>query len=195
MVEVSGLRALWRSTRADAAVLSVTFGATVLLDLATAVVLGIVLAGGLALRQLARTAELQVLPAHEASPAGSHTEEEQALLHEHIIAYRLEGPLFFLGAHNALLELAEVSDIRVVVLRMSRVTTLDSTAAAVLADTVRGLESRGIDVLVSGVPEQFHRVLATTGLLGELAAREHVFTSTVDAIAHARRHVARDVKR
>ncbi len=58
MVEVSNLRALVRASRSDAFVLALTFLATIVLDLATAVVLGIVAAGGLALRQLARTTVL-----------------------------------------------------------------------------------------------------------------------------------------
>jgi SulP family sulfate permease len=50
-----------------------------------------------------------------------------ALLAEHIVAYRIDGPLFFAAAHRFLLELAEVADVRVIILRMSRVTTIDAT--------------------------------------------------------------------
>ena len=144
MVEVSSLRALLRSGRSDALVLGVTFVATVVLDLATAVILGIVAAGVIALRQVARSATLTETPlAGVGGATDTHTAEERALLDEHIIAFRFEGPLFFGGAHSALLELAEVSDIRVVILRLSHVTTLDATGAAVLSDTIRGLESAG----------------------------------------------------
>ncbi|WP_223274004.1 STAS domain-containing protein, partial [Nocardia cerradoensis] len=55
--------------------------------------------------------------------------EEHALLRDHIVAYRIDGPLFFAAAHRFLLELVEVADVRVVVLRMSRVTALDTTGA------------------------------------------------------------------
>lgn len=192
MVEVSSLRALWRSTRSDAAVLMVTLAATVLLDLATAVVLGVVVAGGLALRQLARTAALHEVPQDHPVGAEPHDDEEHALLHDHIVAFRLEGPMFFLAVHNALLELSEISDIRAVVLRMSHVTALDATGAAVLADTIAGLESRGIEVMVSGVPDRLRRVLGANGLLDRLTDRQHLFGSTVDAIAHARAHVVHE---
>ena len=123
MVEVSSVRALLRSSRSDAAVLIVTALATVALDLVTAVILGIAVAGALALRQMAKAASLEETPLPSTGLAG----EEQALLDERIVAYRLEGPLFFGGAHQALLELTTVSDIRVVILRMSRVATLDAT--------------------------------------------------------------------
>ncbi len=198
MVEVSSLRALVRVSRSDAFVLALTFLATVVLDLATAVVLGIVTAGALALRQLANTTALREesladvdLP-RTPDEQGDHGVEERALLDERIVAYRLEGPLFFGGAHAALLELTEVSDVRVAILRMSHVTTLDATGAAVLADTVRSLESRGVTVLLSGVPARFVPRLEVTGIQQHLTALHHVFEHTPDAIAHARRHVARD---
>ena len=198
MVEVSSLRALVRVSRSDAFVLALTFLATVVLDLATAVVLGIVTAGALALRQLANTTALREesladvdLP-RTPDEQGDHGVEERALLDERIVAYRLEGPLFFGGAHSALLELTEVSDVRVAILRMSHVTTLDATGAAVLADTVRSLESRGVTVLLSGVPARFVPRLEATGIQQHLTALHHVFEHTPDAIDHARRHVARD---
>ncbi len=199
MVEVSSLRALMRASRSDAFVLGLTFLATVVLDLATAVVLGIVAAGGLALRQLARTTVLheEDLRGH-ADESGAlpesadHDAEEVNLLHEHVVAYRLEGPLFFGGAHTALLGLTEVSDVRVVILRMAHVTTLDATGAAVLADTIRSLRSRGVTVLLSGVPERFVGRLIATGIHQDLVALHHVFDTTPEAITHARRHVARD---
>jgi SulP family sulfate permease len=145
-----------------------------------------VLAGALALRQIARTAG-----AHEFDvplPAGSvdHHAEEDALLADAVVAYRLEGPLFFGAAHSALLSLTELSDVRVVVLRMSHVTALDVTAARLLADTLDDLERRGVAVLVSGLPDRFRPVLAATRLLDRLEAGERLFATTPEAIARAR---------
>ncbi len=187
MVRVSSLTALMRSTRGDAAVLVITAAATVLFDLVTAVLLGLVVAGFVALRQTARTVRLDEISLDEAD----HTDEEQSLLHEHIVAYRLDGPLFFAAAHDFLLELSEVSDVRVVILRMSRVTTIDATGAHVLADTVSRLEGRGITVLLSGVQPHHEQVLRELGVHGHLADERHLFDDTPAAIEHARIHAAR----
>ena len=187
MVRVSSLTALLRSTPRDAAVLVVTAVATVALDLATAVLVGLVLAGFFALRETARAVRLDEVPLLD----GDHSEEEQSLLDEHIVAFRIDGPLFFAAAHDFLLELAEVSDVRVVVLRMARVTSIDATGASVLADTIRRLEKRGITVLLSGVQAQHERVLRELGVHDHLAHERHLFTATPEAIAHARLHAAR----
>lgn len=189
MVEVSSLRALLRSTRGDAIVLVITAVATVAFDLVTAVILGLVVAGGFALQQTARSARLDEIPLD----SSEHGDEERSLLDEHIVVYRLDGPLFFGAAHQFLLELSEVGDVRVVVLRMSRITTLDATGASVLADTIKRLEGRGITVLLSGVQEGHERVLDQLGVYDQLAHERHLFARTPEAIAHARSHAARHV--
>jgi len=187
MVEVSSLRSLLRSSRGDAAVLVGTAAATVALDLVTAVILGVVAAGAVALRRTAQAVTLEEVPV----AAGDHSDEEHALLDEHIVAYRLDGPLFFGGAHQALLELTTLSDVRVVVLRMSRVASLDATGAAVLRDTITDLEHRGITVLLSGVRERHVGMLRALGVHDSLAHERHLFPDTPEAIGHARLHVAR----
>jgi SulP family sulfate permease len=189
MVEVSSVRALLRSTRGDAVVLVLTAAATLIFDLVTAVVLGLVVAGFFALQQVARSAHVDELDIEP--EVGAHDSEETALLADHIVAYRLEGSLFFGAAHSFLLGLSEVSDVRVVILRLSRVSTLDATGASVLADTIARLEGRGITVLLSGVRPDHEQVLTRLGVFDSLAHERHVFASTPDAIAHARAHARR----
>ena len=187
MVKVSSLAALLRSTRGDAAVLAITAVATVAFDLVTAVLVGLVVAGFFALRQTARSARLEEMPLDETD----HTDEERSLLDEHIVAYRIDGPLFFAAAHDFLLELADVTRVRVVVLRMSRVTAIDATGAHVLADTVSRLESRHITVLLSGVQPHHEQVLRELGVYDRLAHERHLFDTTPEAIEHARLHASR----
>ena len=187
MVRVSSVAALVRSTRGDAAVLVVTAVATLVFDLVTAVIVGLLLAGFVAICQTAATARVEEMLLGDQE---DHTEEEQALLADHVVAYRLEGPLFFAAAHDFLLELSEVGDVRVVVLRMSHVTTLDATGAHVLADTVNRLEGRGTAVLLSGVRPEHERVLRELGVLGPADDERRLFASTPEAIAHARRYAA-----
>jgi MFS superfamily sulfate permease-like transporter len=187
MVRVSSLTALVRSTPGDAATLIITASATVVLDLVLAVLIGLVVAGFFALRQTAGTARLEQVPLD----TSDHQDEERELLDEHIVAYRIDGPLFFAAAHDFLLELSEVSRVRVVVIRMSHVTTLDATGAHVLADTIGRLERRGITVLLSGERPQHSQLLRRLGVHQRLAHERHIFATTPEAIAHARLHSAR----
>ncbi|MGW0503616.1 SulP family inorganic anion transporter [Micromonospora sp. NPDC003241] len=182
MVEAASLWALARATRGDALVLVLTFAVTVVWDLVTAVAVGVGVAVVVALRAVARSARLEQVPLDP----GAHTAEEQKLLAEHIVAYRLDGPLFFAAAHTFLLRLSDVADVRVVILRMSRVSTIDATGAHVLGDAIRRLEARGITVLLSGIAPGHDQVLDTLGVAARLRGDGLVFADTPAAIAHAR---------
>jgi SulP family sulfate permease len=182
MVEVSSLSAIARATRSDAVILALTFTVTVALDLVTAVMVGLAVAGALALRAVARTASLDPVPLER----GDHSDEEHALLKEHIVAYRLDGPLFFAAAHTFLLELSDVTDVRVVILRMSRISTMDATGARVLADAVDRLERRGIAVLLSGISARHEDILATIGIAAHRHGQGRIFPDTPAAIRFAR---------
>ncbi|WP_121179545.1 SulP family inorganic anion transporter [Streptomyces sp. 1114.5] len=186
MVEVASLRALARSGRGEAAVLALTAAATLAFDLVTAVIAGLAVAGVLALRQVARSARLQRVPLHDGLAPADHHEEEQALLAEHIAAYRIDGPVFFAAAHRFLLQLAETTDVKAVILRLSQVTAIDSTGALVLGDAITKLERRGVLVLVSGLKDGHRRTFDALGVLDGLRAAGRVFGHTPEAIAYAR---------
>ena len=186
MVEVSSLRALLRVRGGDAVVLVVTALATVALDLVVAVILGLVIASLYALSQVAKSTQVEEMPLD----SDDHSSEEQALLREHVIAYRLDGPLFFGAAHAFLLQVAETSDVRVVILRLSRIRALDATGATVLGDTIGSLEARGITVMLSGIQPEHDSVFRTLDVYRHLATPEHVFATTPQAIAHAHAHLA-----
>jgi SulP family sulfate permease len=185
MVEVGSLRAMAKATRSDALILVLTAAATLALDLVYAVIIGLVVAGALALRAVAKQARLDQVPLDR----GDHSAEEHALLAEHIVAYRIDGPLFFAGAHRFLLELTEVADVRVVILRLSRVTTMDATGALVLKDAVEKLNRRGIVVMTSGIRPCQRQALDSVGALGLLRLEGREYATTPEAIKGARDHL------
>lgn len=186
MVQIGAIRAMIRATRADAVVLILTFVVTVAVDLVTAVVVGLAVAALLALRAVSRSARVEQVPLD----AGDHGEQEQKLLSEHIVAYRFDGPVFFGAAHRFLLELTEVSEVSVVILRMSRITTLDVTGGLMIDDVVNRLEAKGIIVLVSGITDRHRAMLRRLGVAPHLREQGRVFADTPEAIDHARSLIA-----
>ncbi|MEU8359989.1 SulP family inorganic anion transporter [Nonomuraea sp. NPDC048882] len=185
MVEMDAVRAMFRSTRGDGLVLVLTAVATLTLDTVLAVILGLVVAGALALRAIARNVRLDQEPLrHDLQP--QHTEDEHALLAEHIVTFRLDGPLFFAAAHRFLRELSDVTGVSVVVLRLRRVTTIDASGARALGDAIARLEKRGILVYVSGIPDDGHQPLEALGVIARLVQAGQVFATTGAAIEAAR---------
>jgi SulP family sulfate permease len=177
-----------RSTRSDALVLALTATATIAFDLIVAVEIGIALAAVLALRAVARTSSFIGEPVAADEVDG---DAEANLLRDHIVAYRIDGAMFFGAAQRFLTELTAVSDVRVVILRLPEMQVLDATGAQALGEIVSELEARRVTVLLKGPRPEHLRILGAVGVLDRLAHENHLFTSLEAAVAHARLHVAR----
>jgi len=190
-VDMRGIRALARATKRDALVLVLTFAVTVMLDLVIAVVAGVIVAVILALRSIARSARLQVVPLD----SSDHSEEEAALLAQHVVAYRLEGPLFFAAANRFLIGLTDVGGVKVVILRLSYLTNLDATGARLLGEAIDHLERRGVVVAISGASRVHDAILKALGVAENIYREGRVFSDTLEAIEWARARVQQKVDR
>lgn len=190
MVEFGTVGRVVRSTRGDALLLVGTAAATVIFDLVTAVAVGVAVAALLALRAMAQSTTFE----RERHDLGDHVDPalEHALLGEHIVTYRLDGALFFGAAQRFLLELTELADVEVVILRMGGVRVLDSTGALALADLVEHLQDRGVTVLLASVRPEHRALMERVGVLAALAHENHVLPGITEALAHARRHHLRN---
>lgn len=218
MVEIHNVRAVLRSTRADALVLIVTAVATIVFDLIVAVEIGVAAAAILALRAMSKAATAVAEPVRvtlppmferpvrtddavtnrdDAEQGGTDgydevdADVEAALFSEHIVTYRLDGPLFFGAAQRFLTELTNVADVRVLILRMPTLQVVDATGAQALGEIVSELEARGITVLLAGPRADHVALLQSVGALDRLAHENHLFADLGDAVAHAHDHVGR----
>ena len=189
MVEAGTVARIVRTSRSDALLLATTAGATVAFDLIIAVGVGVALASLLALKAMADATTFVPEPMPETAAVDDRLEHE--LLDRHIVAYRLDGALFFGAAQRFLLELADVGDVEVVILRLGRLRVLDSTGAQAIADLVAHLRHRHITVLLASVRPEHRRLLAGAGAIDALAHERHVLPTIAEAVAHAQLHVRR----
>ncbi|HEY3471217.1 MAG TPA: SulP family inorganic anion transporter [Amycolatopsis sp.] len=182
MVPAGTVRDVVRASRSSAATFAVTAVVTVAADLILAVEIGLVVAAFFALRTIAGAAGARREPLPGAAAAGD----------EHIALFRFEGAMFWGASERVLAGIADAAaDVRVVILRLSRLHLLDATGAKALGDTIEELEASGVTVLVKGVQDRHHHVLSATGALGRLGHENHLFTSLDDAVEHARSHARR----
>jgi sulfate permease, SulP family len=197
MVESHALRTILRSTKSDAFVLLLTMAVTLLFDLILAIEVGMVAAGVLFIVRMSRMFSIdpeRLLgeadgPRHDAAADG---DAEQRLLRERVVAYRIDGPIFF-GAANRFFDqlLKTGGGIRVVILRLRRVPVMDATGAAALDSLVDRLERGRVTVLLSGLQPQPQELLRRMGVVERLEARGgRVFVTSEEAIAAARLLVA-----
>jgi len=181
MIHAHTVRAILRSTRADAVAFVGTALITVSFDLIVAVVIGVAFAGVVALRGMSRATGV-----HREPLAGTPEPGD-----DRIVVLRFEGPLFFAAADRVFEQVSALRDATVVILRMSQLELVDATGARMLGDIVQNLERRGITVLIKGVQPRHEDLFRTVGVLRSLRHHNHLFADLADAVAHARSHVRR----
>lgn len=181
MIPYREIRTILRATRSDAAVLLLTMGVTVLVDLIEAVQLGIAVAAVFALRAVARTSGVR----------REEIDSDPDPADARIAVYRLTGSMFFGAAERVRAEVRADGDVEVVILAFSQLRTLDATGANTLAEIIRSLEKQGVTVLVKGVPSRHMALLRSVGVIEALRDPRHLFDRFPDALEHARSHVRR----
>ena len=170
MVERAAIAALLRSGWGDAAVLTTTFLLTVLRDLTEAIVVGFALGSVLFIHRMSRVAGVEArvplvgednpdarAPVPGAGAAGGADPE--------IVVYRITGAFFFGAASSIGSVLDRISDThRALVIDLSAVPFLDSTAAHVLEGLSRKAARRGVRVYCAGADDEARRALRVHGV-------------------------------
>jgi SulP family sulfate permease len=181
MISLATVRSVVGSTRSDTLVFIVTAFVTVSFDLIVAVCIGIVIAAFFALRTLAKSGNVH----REELPGPPQPNDE------HIALFRLDGALFFGAADRMLDRVTQISNVSVVIIRMSQLQVMDATGARVVTEMIHTLERRGITVLLKGILPQHVKLAMRVGVIDSLRDRKHLFADLDSAVEHARSHVAR----
>lgn len=193
MVEREAASLILRSTKSDAFVLVLTMLVTIFFDLILAIEVGLVAA---AILFIVRMSNMFTVDPISLAGDGPHHDDatqvaaEQALLAKHVVAYRVDGPVFFGAAERFIDQLVKVDQgIRVVVLRLKRVPVMDATGVTALRAIHDRLSRRGIALLISGLQPQPKALLRRMGVYEELTrdgAADFVTTEQAIAVAAER---------
>ncbi len=157
MSEVERFRALLRMEAGERALLLLTFGLTVFVDLTVAIGVGVTLAS---LLFMARMSEAGGVLDEDDSVEDP---DQRAALPPDVEVFRIAGPMFF-GAANAMIAaLIRIGRTpRAVILRLDRVPFIDSSGVHVLETVVRHARERGARVIVCDMPRGVWETLART---------------------------------
>jgi SulP family sulfate permease len=146
---------LLRMPNGDRAVLLLTFGLTVLVDLTMAIAVGVTLASLLFMMRMSETVQI------DAKAGGTSDGDEGEDIHQRdalppgVEVFRIDGPVFFGIASELLDTLRRIGRTpRVIILRMRRVPLLDASGVTTIAEIVRQASAAGAQVILSGVQPQ-----------------------------------------
>jgi sulfate permease, SulP family len=155
-----------RSTTDDAAVLVITFVATLLAPLHVAIFIGVAISIMLFLRKASRPYLIE----YEFSEKGELREmgEKRQRPIPAISIVHVEGDLFFGAAELFRTQIQRtVSDpaIQVIILRLKNARHLDATSVMALEDLILFMREKGLHLIVSGATREVYRVLKKSGIL------------------------------
>ena len=160
------IRICLRSTTDDAAVLVITFVATLLAPLHVAIFIGVAISIMLFLRKASRPYLIE----YEFSEKGELREmgEKRQRPIPAISIVHVEGDLFFGAAELFRTQIQRtVSDpaIQVIILRLKNARHLDATSVMALEDLILFMREKGLHLIVSGATREVYRVLKKSGIL------------------------------
>ena len=175
----------FRMPRADAAVMLGTFLITIVVNLAAAIVVGLLLSSAIFMRRMGDMAHVEVVdPKKDEHPFGHSVREQD--IPEGVVVYSIDGPFFFGAADRFQETMARVAKApKVVILRMRAVPYLDATGLNALEDAITGLQKRGTRVMLAGIQVQPLDLMERSGAV-KVVGDENLFKNTTEALARAR---------
>jgi len=154
MSEYERFLALLRMPNSDRAVLLLTFGLTVLVDLTVAIGVGVTLASLLFMARMAESVEIDGSRRQDIDRDSEDLEQRDALP-DGVEVFRITGPFFFGVAGELLNTLRRVGQSpKVIILRMRLVPLLDASGLQALEEFITQAEISGAKVILSGVQSQ-----------------------------------------
>ncbi len=196
MSEWRTFKYLLKGEKSDIAVLLITFGLTVIVDLTVAIEVGVLLAIALFVRRVMQTSDIHVIEDQEI--LGTESDEvinpddtEHLDIPVGVEVYEINGPFFF-GLANKFeeLEKGHQKNVQVRIIRMRKVPFIDSTGVNNLRTLCDRTHKRGVQVILSGVNEQVLHTLQKFGVDKELGA-ENIQPHISKALERAKAFVNR----
>ena len=190
MSEMKHFRWLLKGPPSDTAVLLVTFGLTVFVDLTMAVGMGLVLAAMLFMKRMADIANVQAV-GDAAEGNGDVSMGQLASSAQRIppgvAVYSINGAFFFGAAYKLRETLDQLGDRpKAVVLDVSKVLGLDATGLHALKEIRRSVVGHGGRFILAGIHTQPMIALAERGLLDDLEEHGGLMPDLESALASLR---------
>ena len=166
LIKWKNIRICLNSTRDDAIVVIITFAATLITRLDTAIYIGVAISISLFLRKASRPHLVE----YEVSDEGNLRELDAKNSRQNpaISIVHVEGELYFGAAdlfRTQVQRTASDTNLKVIILRLKNARHLDATSVLALDALIRHMRKQGRHVIISGATRQVYLVLKHSGVL------------------------------
>lgn len=188
------LKRILRAPKAGVVIMLTTLGLTVAVDLVTAVAVGMVMASVLFVKRMADNQMQSMRLVFDPSHAPNLSPEESGILERaggRIVLFHLEGPMSFGSAKDVTRMLSTSTAQEVLIIDLSDVPFIDSSASIALEESIQGAHADGDRVVLCGLRPKVREVLEKIGVTG-LVPPEDIVDTRPDALRRAEvlRHAA-----
>jgi SulP family sulfate permease len=163
------LKRILRAPKAGVIIMLTTLVLTVVIDLITAVAVGMVMASLLFVKRMAVTQQQHMHLASQPDQVEDLDEEEAAILEKaagRIVHFHVEGPMSFGSAKDIARVLRSSSNQDVLIINLGDVTFIDSSASITLEEVIIDVQKQGDTVILCGLGENVRDVLSRFGIIG-----------------------------
>lgn len=165
------LKRIVRAPKAGVIIMLTTLVLTVIIDLITAVAVGMVMASLLFVKRMAVTQQQHMHLARTPDQLDNLDDEEAAILEQaagRIVLFHVEGPMSF-GSAKDIARILRASDNQdVLIVNLAGVSFIDSSASITLEEIILDIQKQGDTVILCGLRENVRDVLSRFGILGLL---------------------------
>ena len=185
LIDIAAMRRVWRTSRADALTLAVTFIATLTIRLEVAILVGVLVSLLIYLNWATHPQVLRVVP-DPAAQRRFRSARADALLCPQLDILRIDGALFFGSVEHIRdeIEAARASRpaTRHLLLIGSGLNLIDNAGAELLGYLARSLRDSGVTLYLCRLRPSVHALLDRAGVL-DAVGRDRVFATKDQAIA------------
>ncbi|MGD2141275.1 MAG: SulP family inorganic anion transporter [Burkholderiales bacterium] len=174
--------------RAGVIIMLTTLLLTVIVDLITAVAVGIVMASLLFVKRMADVQTQSARLLADSDEASDLSDEESEILKQargRIVLFHMEGPLSFGSARDISRMLTTNREKDVLVVDLGDVPFIDSSASIALEEAIAAIQREKDIVLLCGLQARVKDTLKRIGVSDAVPA-EHILDSRLDALRRAR---------
>ena len=178
-----------RQSRSDIAILFITMILTIVFDLTIAIMVGLVLAVVLFVRRIMETSKISVLRNEMELHHDGEDGDVQLSIPNNVEVFEIEGPFFF-GVATKFEEMAAKRDVMPIrIVRMRKVTFIDSTGIHNLESFVESALRNGQKIILSGVNEKVYHSIERAGIV-KMLGKENVLDHIDKALERAKKLAA-----
>lgn len=186
MSEWRSFLSMMKMSKSSLTVVLATFFFTVFVDLTFAIEMGLILASLMFISKMTMYTNISKIDIEDDSTGES---EDLEALPEGILAYEVNGPLFFGAAYKLKEEMENISsDAEVIIVKMGNVPMIDSSGIHLLEDIVKEMKAEKIEMLISGMQPQILEMLERSGLEQKIG-RDKLFDRFDQALDSAKENI------